>query len=269
MSIPSRARRRRMTLLAGWACALVLQFAAPAASAEERGPVRIAVEGAFPPFNYLDAKNELQGFDLEIAHALCEAGQFRCELVMHTWDNIIPDLLAGQYDVILSSMSMSAERRKQVAFSDTYYTSPSVFITKKGDVMSDIAPEAMKGRRIGVTFDTAQAAYIDTFYRPVAEITVFPNSPDLYKGLADGDVDIILEDKLAVFDWLTNTKLGQCCDFTGPDILDTTYFGDGAGIAFRPADKELLGRFNAALADIKANGAYDMINAKYFPFSIQ
>ncbi|WP_425349857.1 transporter substrate-binding domain-containing protein [Mangrovicella endophytica] len=250
-------------------CTCLLTAALPAAAAEGDLAVKVAVEGAFPPFNYLDAQQKLQGFDVDIANALCESAHLTCEFVIQKWEDMIPGLLAKRYDVIVSSMSMSEERRKQVAFTDVYYNSPSIFIARKGSGISEVNPETLKGVSIGVTKATAQAAFVDKFYKAGSEVTVFPESPDLYKGLADGSVDIILEDKLAIYDWLTNTKAGQCCEFRGADLLDTTYFGAGAGIALRPGDDDLRQRLNTALADIKAAGTYDMINAKYFPFSIE
>ena len=82
-------------------------------------------------------------------------------------------------------------------------------------------------------------------------------------------MDVILEDKLAAYDWLTNTKAGQCCTFRGDDIKNPSYFGDGAGIAVRKDDENLLARFDEALAAITEDGTYNLINAKYFPFSIR
>jgi polar amino acid transport system substrate-binding protein len=99
--------------------------------------------------------------------------------------------------------------------------------------------------------------------------TVFHASPDLYKALVEGSVDIILEDKLAVYDWLTNTKAGSCCEYRGSDIKNTEFFGDGAGIAVRPSDTQLLSKLNTAIEAIQADDTYDTINAKYFPFSIR
>lgn len=240
-----------------------------ALAADESMAVRIAVEGGFPPFNYLDATGKLQGFDVDIANALCNDAQLKCEFVVQKWEAMIPDLLVKRYDLIISSMSMSAERRRKVAFTDTYYNSPSVFVVRKDSKLTQINAETLQGISLGVTSTTAQAAFVDHNYRSVASVTVFPASPDLYKGLTDGSVDVIMEDKLAIYDWLTNTKAGQCCEFRGEDILDPTFFGEGAGIALRPEDDDLRLRLNKALAEIKADGTYDMINAKYFPFSIQ
>jgi polar amino acid transport system substrate-binding protein len=243
-------------------------FQPPTVSAGENDGVRIAVEGAFPPFNYLDSNNQLQGFDVDVAKALCDAAKLRCEFVVQEWTGMIPNLLAGRYDAIISSMSMSAERRQKVAFTQKYYDSPSVFIVRKGSEIAGTSSDDLKSVRLGVTAATSQESYAKKFYSGVAT-TVVHASPDLYKELADGNVDIILEDKLAVYDWLANTKAGGCCEFKGADIKNTEYFGDGAGIAVRPSDKELLAKLNTALEAIQADDTYDTINAKYFPFSIR
>lgn len=236
--------------------------------AADQPVTRIAVEGIFPPFNYLDSKNQLQGFDVEIANALCESAKLKCEFVVQDWDGMIPNLLEKKYDAIISSMSMSAERKQRVAFTDRYYDSPSVFVVKTRSKIRATDPEGLAKSKLGVTLSTAQASYAADHYKHL-ETVVYPSSPELYKALEAGEVDVILEDKLAIYDWLTNTKAGQCCEFRGPDIKDVRYFGEGAGIAVRPDDQALLAALNEALEAIQANGAYDEINAKYFPFSIR
>lgn len=258
----------KLFALACLAVSSTVWFSPVVASDSGSGTVRIAVEGAFPPFNYLDSQNQLQGFDVDVAKALCDEAKLKCEFVIQEWTEMIPNLLAGRYDAIISSMSMSAERRQKVAFTQKYYDSPSVFIVRKGFAIAGTAPDDLKSVKLGVTAETAQEAYAKKFYSSVAT-TVVHESPDLYKQLADGNVDIILEDKLAVYDWLANTKAGSCCEFKGADIKNTEYFGDGAGIAVRPDDKELQAKFDAALIAIQASDTYDTINAKYFPFSIR
>lgn len=260
-------RRSIVTTLAGLALVASLGVAPHVALAQD-APIKIAVEGNFPPFNYLDANGVLQGFDVEIAEALCAAMKAECTLVVQKWDEMIPGLVASDYDAIVSSMSMSAERREKAAFTGRYYDSPSTFITAKDAELQAFAPEDLAGKRLGVTLATSQEAFAKDLYA-AAEITVFDSSPELYQGLADGAVDVILEDKLAAYDWLTNTKAGQCCTFRGEDIKNPSYFGDGAGIAVRKEDEDLLARFDEALAAITEDGTYNLINAKYFPFSIR
>uniref|UniRef100_UPI003100B41A transporter substrate-binding domain-containing protein n=1 Tax=Neorhizobium sp. EC2-8 TaxID=3129230 RepID=UPI003100B41A len=264
----SRSTYPSKALAVACVASIAVIFGSAASSASDNDSIKIAVEGAFPPFNYLDTANQLQGFDVDVAKALCEAAKLKCEFVIQEWTGMIPNLLAKRYDAILSSMSMSSERRKQVAFTRKYYDSPSVFIVRKGSGVVSTAPEDLKTVKLGVTAATSQEAYAKKFYGAVST-RVFHSSPDLYKGLADGSVDIILEDKLAVYDWLANTKAGSCCEFKNGDIKDAEYFGDGAGIAVRPSDTQLLARLNAALDTIQAVDTYDTINAKYFPFGIR
>ncbi|GHD13951.1 transporter substrate-binding domain-containing protein [Tianweitania populi] len=252
-----------------FAAVSILMIAFPDFSqAQTKVITKIAVEGSFPPFNYVDADNKLQGFDVEIARALCETANLSCEFIIQKWDDMIPNLNARHYDAIVSSMSMSEERQKLVAFTNSYYSSPSVFVVRKEREMPDFQSRSLGGLALGVTLDTVQAAYVAEFF-PDAKVTIFPSSPDLYKGLAEGSIDVAFEDKLAIYDWLTNTKAGGCCEFRGNDIIDRKFFGDGAGIAIRKADDDLRAKFNTALAEISSNGTYDAINAKYFPFSIR
>jgi polar amino acid transport system substrate-binding protein len=238
-----------------------------AVEAQER-TIKVAVEGIFPPFNYLDSNNDLQGFDVEIAKSLCETARLTCEFVVQDWDGMIPNLLAGKYDAIISSMSMSAERKQKVAFTNRYYDSPSVFIVQKTSPLKDMEAADLVGKKLGVTSSTAQASFASKSYIDVERV-VYATSPDLYKALEANEVDVILEDKLAIYDWLSNTKAGSCCEFRGEDIKDPKYFGEGAGIAVRPKDIELLEQLNRALEKIQADGTYNKINAKYFPFSIR
>lgn len=246
----------------------VLSIAGLSASQAQETPIKVAVEGIFPPFNYMDSNNELQGFDVEIAKSLCETAQLKCAFVVQDWDGMIPNLLAGKYDTIISSMSMSSERKQKVAFTARYYDSPSVFIVQKTSPLKKMQASDLMGKKLGVTSSTAQSSFASEHYSDVERV-VYPSSPDLYKALENNEVDVILEDKLAIYDWLTNTKAGSCCEFRGEDVKDAKYFGEGAGIAVRPDDNDLLRQLNHALEKIQADGTYEKINAKYFPFSIR
>jgi ABC-type amino acid transport substrate-binding protein len=137
----------RLTTVLTTALALAgIGFAAPLAQAET---LRIATEGAYEPFNFVDSAGELQGFDVDIAKALCAEMEVECEITAQAWDGMIPGLNAGRYDAIVASMSITPERREAVNFTQPYYQAGAVLVAPAD---SDIMPEAeaMEGKLIGV-----------------------------------------------------------------------------------------------------------------------
>lgn len=98
---------------------LIILGSCATAQAEET-LVRIATEGAFPPYSFVNPDGSLGGFDVDIANALCAEMKAKCELVKQDWDGMIPGLLAKKYDAIVSSMNITPERQQKVAFSDKY-----------------------------------------------------------------------------------------------------------------------------------------------------
>ena len=256
-----------MKLLAKFTvAALALGLAAGMAAAKEWKTVRIGTEGAYPPFNFIDSAGKLQGFDIDIAKALCDKMKVKCVFVAQDWDGIIPGLLAKKYDAIVASMSITAERKKKVDFTDKYYSSPATFVAPKKTDITDISPKALAGKTIGAQSSTIHSNYLEDNYKD-SKLKFYKTQDEVNADLAAGRLDAQLADKLVLFEWL-KTKAGQCCKFVGPGITDKRWFGEGAGIAVRKEDQDLKAMFNKALKEIIADGTYKKINMKYFPFSI-
>lgn len=226
---------------------------------------RIATEGSYPPWSFKDANGALQGWDVDIANALCEKMKAKCEIVAQDWDGILPGLLSRKYDMIVASMAITEQRRQRVAFSEKYKETVSRFVAKKG-APADVSPEALKGKSIGVQRGSIQAGYLSQKYRDsVLKFYDTPQAAEL--DLVAGRVDYIFGNMLTYYVGFMKTPEARDFAFTGPD-LKGGLLGEGNGIAVRKDDAQTLERVNAALEAIRADGTYDRITAKYFPFKL-
>lgn len=240
-----------------------LAFCGIAATAQAE-TIRIATEGAYPPFNYVDSKNELHGFDVDIANALCAKMQVKCELVAQDWDGIIPALLARKYDAVVASMVITEERQKKVAFTDRYYRTRLAVAVARDSALKDTNPESFKGLVVGAQSSTTQGMYAEDIYGAAgAEVKLYPSQDEANADLDTGRLDALVHDKFPLLDWLA--KDGKdCCTLLG-DIQGTD---DEVAIAVRQDDDALRERLNKALAEIIADGTYKQISSRYFPFDI-
>lgn len=249
------------------AAVLIVAASAAGASAKEWKTVRIGTEGAYPPFNYIE-KGEIKGFDVDIAKAMCEKMKVTCTFQAQDWDGIIPALLAGKYDAIAASMSITEERQKQIAFSDKYYKTPASFTARKDTKITDTSPAALKGKVLGAQGSTIHSNFLEDVYAKAgAEVKLYGKQDEANLDLANGRLDAVLADKTVQLEWM-KSKEGQCCKFVGSEYTDPKYFGEGVGIGIRKADTDLVDMFNKAIKEIRADGTYEKINEKYFPFSV-
>jgi arginine/ornithine transport system substrate-binding protein len=244
-----------------------LMLAAGSVQAKDWKKVRIGVEGAYPPFSYVTPDGQLAGFDIDIAKALVAAMGSEIELVAQDWDGIIPALLANKYDAIIASMSITPERKKKVAFTNKYYQTPAKFVCKKG-AMTVFSREAIKGKKVGVQRATIHDNYLTDNYGKDVEVVRYGTQDEAYLDLVAGRVDMLLADSVALSDGFLKKPEGQDYQFIGPDLSDPKWFGDGAGIACRKEDKDLVEMFNKAIAKIRADGTYKKIQDKYFDFDV-
>jgi len=241
--------------------ALIAGSLVSAQSATAGDKIRIATEGAYAPFNMVDASGALIGFDVEIANALCAQMKADCEVVAQDWDGIIPGLRARKYDAIIASMSITEERLRVVDFSEKYYSNVLAFVTPKGSSV-ETSKAGLKGLTVGAQRATIAGQYLEDNLSDTVNIKLYDTQDNAYLDLASGRLDVLLSDKFPAYDWL-KTEDGQKFAFNGADID----INDQIGIAVRKGDP-LKDKFSAAIKAIVADGTYGKINEKYFPFSI-
>ncbi|MCC0012758.1 MAG: ABC transporter substrate-binding protein [Rhodobiaceae bacterium] len=249
-----------------FAAAIMVAAAFGVAEAKEWTKVRIGTEGAYPPFNYFDSNNELQGFDVDIAKALCAEMKVECEFVAQDWDGIIPALIANKYDAIIASMSITPERMEKVDFTAKYYSTPPALIAPKDSPLTATDPGSLEGKTIGAQSATTHATFLEDKYKG-STIKLYGTQDEANLDLASGRLDAVAADSVVLGEWL-KTGDGACCKMVGAMENDPAYFGDGAGIAVRKGEDDLKEMLNKAIAAILENGTYKQINDKYFDFSV-
>ena len=228
--------------------------------------ITIATEAAYPPFNYLDRKGLPAGFEMEIAQEACERMKAECEFAVYKWDDLVPGLLDKKFDIVMSSLEVTSERRRRLGMSRRYYLSPGAFIAARGAPF-DGPPALLRGKKIGVQKDSMHADWLDKSFRRSAQIKRYPSVADELKALAAGEVDAVFGDKVQLWLWSKKPE-GQCCEIMGQDIKDTQTLGIGVSAGIRREDIKLREAFNKALSEILGDGTYKQINAKYFPFPL-
>lgn len=226
----------------------------------------IATEGAFPPFNYLDRKGLPAGFEMELAQDACQRMKAECEFAAYKWDELIPGLLDKKFDIVMSSLEVTAERRKRLGMSRRYYLSPGAFVAAKGAPF-DGPPALLRGKKIGVRKDTTHADWLDKSFRRSAQIRRFATDAEALAALARDDVDAVFGDKAQLWLWSQKSD-GKCCELVGQDIKDTQTLGIGVSAGLRREDIKLREAFNKAFAEMTSDGTYKKINDKYFPFPL-
>ena len=260
-----------MTLFRTLRAALAVLLLVPAAplAAKEWTKIRIGTEGAYRPFNYIDSDKQLKGFEIDLARAICERMDVKCEFVAQDWEGLIPALLAGKYDVIFASLSITDERRRAIAFSNKYYASPSLFVAPKESAGMAITPEALKGKVVGAQAATVSARYLEEIYTPAGvEVKLYVTLDEANFDLASGRLDAVIADKIVQMAWLEKSPEGKCCQVIGPDLADPAYFGAGIGAGLRKSDTDLKELIDKGIAAIRADGTYGRINARYFPYDV-
>ncbi|MFZ3326191.1 MAG: transporter substrate-binding domain-containing protein [Methylocella sp.] len=228
--------------------------------------VRIASEGARPPYNYLE-NNKLAGFEIDLGRDLCARMKVSCSFIAQDWDGLIPGLLARHYDAIMAAMEITGEARKKIAFTKPYIRMPSAFMTLKQGAALDMSPAGLVGKAIGVESGGAHQAYLEDVYKR-SEIHPYATLEEAILDLGEGRLDAVIGDKDAIAEYMKTRKEAQCCVLSADVPHDPAYFGDGIGIGLRKQDKALKAMFEKALDSCVADGAFAKIRAKYFDFKI-
>jgi polar amino acid transport system substrate-binding protein len=249
----------RRLLIAG---AFVLGLGAAPALADT---VKVSVAAEpYPPFATKSAAGVWEGFEVDLAKAVCKAASLDCEIVETAWDGIIPALTAKKIDVIFASMTITPDREKTIDFSIPYYNTPAEFIAPKGDTV-ELTPDGLKGKTIGVQTGTIHADYVTKTFSAGSTVKIYNTQDEANSDLAAGRLDVVLADAAALDAFLASEP-GSCCEAKG--FAKDPIFDGGVGAGVRKDDGELKAKMNAGIAAVYKSGEFDTIQKKYFKYDV-
>ena len=219
----------------------------------------IATDTVFKPFEYTDASGSFVGIDVDLLAAIAEDQGFQYELKSLGWDAAIAACQAGQADGMIAGASITEERKSSGwTFSDGYYTATQSMTVAED---SDIAGfEDLSGKDVAVKIGTQGAAYAESLKDEYGfTITYFEDSPTMYQAVIGGQCVACFEDTPIMAATIKENGVPMQI------VEGSENEGSPYGFAIFNAEKQgLVDMFNAGLANIKANGKYDEILAKYF-----
>ncbi|WP_036774254.1 arginine ABC transporter substrate-binding protein [Photorhabdus australis] len=227
------------------------------AAATEKETIRFATEATYPPFEFIDANNQIQGFDIDLANALCTKINATCTFTNQSFDSLIPSLKFRRFDALAAGIDITPERQKQVDFTDTYYDNSATFIAVKGKISSITD---LKGKQVGIQNGTTHQKYLMEQQKEIKTVP-YDSYQNAILDLKNGRLDAVFGDTAVVNEWL---KKNENLVTVGNKVTDPNYFGIGLGLAVRKGNKELQDKLNKALTDIKLDGTYDIIYKKWF-----
>jgi octopine/nopaline transport system substrate-binding protein len=265
---------------------MALIAAGSAADAKDWSKMRIGTEGAYLPWNGLDASGKLVGFELDLGRDLCRRINAECEFVAQDWDGMIPALQSGKYDVIMAGMSVTPERRQVIDFAGPYAMDPVVFATLKGSKllqqnlpddkidMAEISPDeqkqidavtkALNGKTVGVQVSTIHQNMLEQM--PGIDMQTYDKVDNIGLDLVSGRIDAMLADRSAI-EALIKAESGGANDITifGP-AFTRGVLGIGVGAGVRKADTDLREKLDKAIQEAAADGTITRLSTQWFGF---
>ena len=241
------------------ACAPAAPAPAPAADSAttvEKISIKVGTNAEYRPFEYVDENNNIIGFDVDLMTALAEAGGIEFELVNTKWDGIFVALANGEFDAVISAVTITDERKETVDFTDPYFNAGQVLAVLADNTTITGLDSLTDATRVGVQLGTTADIFL-TDNTPV-QLQRFEELPMALQALANRDVDAVVAELPVLGDYLKANP-----DLNGK-IVGEPFTDELFGIAVNKGKPEVRDALNAALATIKGNGVYDQIYQKWF-----
>ena len=226
--------------------------------------IRFLTEDEFPPFDFAGPGGALEGFNIDLARAICAELGLACTIQARRWDTIVVALEAGQADVIAAGLAATPEARTRLLFTDPYFRLPARFAVRRNSVPASIDAAGLTGKRVAVTAGTAHEAWLAAFMPAAIRL---PKATDALarQALESGEADALFGDGVALSFWVGGTASKDCCMLAGGAYLESHFFGPGLSMAVRRDDTTLKRAIDFALFQLWERGVWADLVRRWFP----
>ncbi len=226
--------------------------ASPAMGHMMKKEIVIGSDATFPPMESINDQNEIVGFDADLGKAIGKEMGIPVEVKNIPWDTIFTSLEEKNIDMIMSSVSITEERKKKYAFSDPYLNAGQVILIRKENTKVT-SPVDLKGLKVGAQEATTSLEQAQKYASSTA--VSYPDPKKAVADLVSGKIDAVVADLPAAKGYKdANATLKICCDpFT------SEYYG----IVFRKDDEDLKNHVNQILKELEQKGVIADLKAKW------
>ncbi len=226
--------------------------------------LRIGVEPGYAPFEYKNAKGEIEGFDADVMTGICEKLQTKCTWVEQSFDSLIPALAARKITLIHSSMQITPQRKKVIAFSEPIYGIPTQLMARKDSGLLPTA-ESLKGKRVGALQGSTQETYAKQKWGSNGvQIISYQDQNQTFADLSAGRLDAAIIEKPNGQSGFLSKPEGSNFAFVGEPITDDEALTGEIAIGMRKSDSKLKEAIDKALGEMQQDGTIARISEKYF-----
>ncbi len=215
--------------------------------------LRVATEATYAPFETIDKNGNFVGFDMDLIRLVADQAGMQLKMLNVSWDGIIPGLTNGNYDCIIAAMTITPERKKQIAFSVPYFSNKQTMVVKNNNSMIK-TPDDLIGKTVTVQNGTTGDLYASTLKD--VKMKRFDTNPQAIQELLNNNADAAVMDNLVAYDAVKNSKGLKAIDIEKINKEDY-------GIGIRKDNEQLVAKINKAIEALKKNGKLDALIAKY------
>lgn len=226
---------------------------------KKSGKLKVGLMGTYAPYNFLNDKNEVDGFDADVAKEVAKRLGVQAEFITGEFSGLIEGLQKDKYDALVSQVTITEDRKKTMDFS-TPYIKNAVNVIVKADNTTIKSINDFKGKKVGVGLGTNDEKYLrDTVLPKVGSFEIATYN-DVITSLTDlnvGRIDATINNVFAIKPLVEKNQFKI-------KTVDQPIKEDEAGIAIRKNNPEFLDAINKALADMKSDGTFKTIFQKWF-----